>query len=339
MLQTNQEAIHFFVDSTGPKAGGFYLSNFGHLKHRAVLSGWPHSVQQEIFENLRRQARQQGTPCELVFHPLDNTIQGILLPQLSTGAFGFDPDSPFVRGAEALRPQGDLAAYREAMKEARAAFQEARAVHNSQERIYLEHMDFSAADSLGDALVRRLLGHKSGTRPGRESHRFFGAATAEGNLDHIPQVTAGLDCRIFIKGRPGTGKSTLLKKVCAAALRRGCDVEIYHCALDTDSLDLIAVRELGFCLLDSTPPHEYFPAREGDEILDMYARCVVPGTDEAHAGELNKLEGEYKALVQTATGHLKEALEALNRLYESAPKPDPEAVEAEQARLSAELFA
>ena len=135
MLQTNQEAIHFFVDSTGPKAGGFYLSNFGHLKHRAVLSGWPHSVQQEIFENLRRQARQQGTPCELVFHPLDNTIQGILLPQLSTGAFGFDPDSPFVRGAEALRPQGDLAAYREAMKEARAAFQEARAVHNSQERI------------------------------------------------------------------------------------------------------------------------------------------------------------------------------------------------------------
>ena len=222
MLQTNQEAIHFFVDSTGPKVGGFYLSNFGHLKHRAVLSGWPHSVQQEIFENLRRQARQQGTPCELVFHPLDNTIQGILLPQLSTGAFGFDPDSPFVRGAEALRPQGDLTAYREAMKEARAAFQAARAVHNSQERIYLEHMDFSAADSLGDALVRRLLGHKSGTRPGREFHRFFGAATAEGNLDHIPQVTAGLDCRIFIKGRPGTGKSTLLKKVCAAALRRGC---------------------------------------------------------------------------------------------------------------------
>lgn len=329
---------HFFVDSTGPRAGGFYLSNFGHLKNRAALNGWPHSTQAGVFDSLRKAAQQEGIAYELVHHPLDDTLQGILFPEISAGAFGFDADSPQVRGAEALHPSESLLAYREAMSQARAAFTQARTVHNGQERIYLEHMDFDAADSIADGLVKRLMGHKSGTRPGRELHRFFGSATAQGNKDHIPQVIGDIDCRIYIKGRPGTGKSTLLKKVAAAALRRGCDVEIYHCALDVGSLDLVAVRQLGFCLLDSTPPHEYFPTREGDEILDMYARCVVPGTDEAHAGELGKLEGEYKQLVQKATGHLKEAQEALEALYASAPQPDPAAVEAEEARIRKALF-
>lgn len=332
-----QEAVHYFVDSTGPKAGGFYLSNFGGLKNRVAFSGWPHEVQEGIFENLRKMAQQEGAAYELVHHPLNDRVQGIVLPEISGGAFGFDIDAALVRGSGLLLPVEDLRAYRQAMAQARDAFTEARTVHNGQERIYLEHMDFEAADAIAEGLVRRLMGHKSGTRPGREIHRFFGSATAKGSVDHIPQVIGGLDCRIFIKGRPGTGKSTLLKKVAAAALRRGCDTEIYHCALDVGSLDLIAVRQLGFCLLDSTPPHEYFPMREGDEIIDMYARCVVPGTDEAHAGELNKLEGEYKQLVQKATGHLQEAQEALDKLHASQ-QPDPAAVEAEQDRAAQILF-
>lgn len=337
-MPINQEAVHFFVDSTGPNPGGFYDSNFAHLQRRAALSSWPHPVQQGIFESLRQHAQQQGAAFELVHHPLDNTLQGILLPELSAGAFGFDPDSPQVRGAGMLAPQEGLAAYRESTAAARKAFSQAREVHNGQERIYLEHMDFSAADKLCEGLVRRLMGNKSGTRPGREIHRFFGAATAQGNLDYVPQAMAGIECRIYIKGRPGTGKSTLLKRVAAAALRRGYDVEVYHCALDVGSLDMVAVRGLGFCLLDSTAPHEYFPQREGDEILDMYARCVVPGTDEAHAGELNKLEGDYKQLVKEATGHLREAGEALARLYDAQPQPDPAAIEEETERLKAVLF-
>jgi len=330
--------IRFFVDSTGPKAGGFYLSNFGGLKKREILSGWPHTVQEGLFQGLRKAAQQEGIAYELVHHPLDDTIQGIVFPEISAGAFGFDADSPMVRGAEVLQPGGELLACREALAQARAAFTQARTVHNGQERIYLEHMDFAAADNISDSLIRRLLGHKSGTRPGREFHRFFGSATAWGNKDYVPQVIGDIGCRIFIKGRPGTGKSTLLKKTAAAALRRGCDVEVYHCALDVGSLDLVAVRQLGFCILDSTAPHEYFPSREGDEIIDMYARCITPGTDEEHAGELNKLDGEYKRLVQEATSHLKEAHEALERLYASAPQPDPGAIEAEQERIKEALF-
>ena len=44
---------------------------------------------------------------------------------------------------------------------------------------------------------------------------------------------------------------------------------------------MVIVRELGFAIFDSTAPHEYFPSREGDEIIDMYALIVTPGTDES----------------------------------------------------------
>ncbi len=338
-MQAIQEAIHFYTDSTGPNAASFYQSNFSHLQRRVGLSAWPHATQQQVFRNLGQFAQQEGTPFAYVHHPLDDTIQGILLPGLSAGAYGFDADSPQVRGLGLLSPQGELSAYQEALAAARQSFTQARAIHNGQERIYLEHMDFSAADKLAEGLVRRFMGNKSGTRPGQELHRFFGAATASGSKDYIPLVTGGINTRIFIKGRPGTGKSTLLKRVAAAAIRRGCQTEIYHCALDAGSLDLVAVRELDFCLLDSTPPHEYFPSREGDELLDMYARCVVPGTDEAHAGELNRLAGEYQQLTAQAVGHLQEAREALARLEASQPQPDPAAVEQEQKRIMEILFA
>lgn len=338
-MQAIQEPIHFYTESTGPQAPSFYESNFAHLRRRVGLSAWPHAAQQQVFQALGQFARQEGTPFALVHHPLDDTIQGILLPELSAGAFGFDSAAPQVRGAGLLAPQEELAAYQEALAAARQSFTQARAIHNGQERIYLEHMDFPAADQLADSLVRRFMGQKSGTRPGRELHRFFGAATASGSKDYIPQVTGGINTRIFIKGRPGTGKSTLLKRVAAAAIRRGCQTEIYHCALDAGSLDLVAVRELDFCLLDSTAPHEYFPSREGDELLDMYARCVVPGTDEAHAGELNRLDGEYRQLTAQALSHLQEAQEALARLEASQPQPDPAALEQEQKQLIEALFA
>ena len=47
---------------------------------------------------------------------------------------------------------------------------------------------------------------------------------------------------------------------------------------------MVIVRELGFAIFDSTAPHEYFPSREGDEIIDMYALIVTPGTDESMRG-------------------------------------------------------
>jgi len=96
----------------------------------------------------------------------------------------------------------------------------------------------------------------------------------------------------------------MLKKIAAAAANRGFDVEIYHCGFDPDSLDMVVVRELGFTVFDSTAPHEYFPCREGDEIVDLYERAVVPGTDERYAQELEDIKQKYSLNIKEGTSYL-----------------------------------
>jgi hypothetical protein len=96
----------------------------------------------------------------------------------------------------------------------------------------------------------------------------------------------------------------MLKKIAATAAERGFDAEVYHCGFDPNSLDMVIVRELGFAIFDSTAPHEYFPERDSDEVLDMYARCIKPGTDEAYETELNDIRGRYAAKMKESIGHL-----------------------------------
>ena len=72
----------------------------------------------------------------------------------------------------------------------------------------------------------------------------------------------------------------MLKQIAAAGELHGFDLEIYHCGFDPHSLDMIIIRELGLAIFDSTAPHEYFPSRDGDEIIDMYGLLIAEGTDE-----------------------------------------------------------
>ncbi|MBL1704179.1 hypothetical protein ELE02_33765, partial [Klebsiella pneumoniae] len=145
--------------------------------------------------------------------------------------------------------------------------------------------DFNKANELTDELIQKLFTNEGG-KQSTVKHRFLGAATPKGAVDFVPNLTEGLPQRYFIKGRPGSGKSTMLKKLAKVAEEKGFDVEVYHCGFDPNSLDMVIVRELGFAIFDSTAPHEYFPSRGGDEIIDMYDLIVAPGTDEKYATEI-----------------------------------------------------
>ena len=58
----------------------------------------------------------------------------------------------------------------------------------------------------------------------------------------------------YLKGGPGTGKSTLLKKIASAF--SGERVSVYHCASDPHSLDAVVLEDRGVFLADATAPHE-----------------------------------------------------------------------------------
>lgn len=204
------------------------------------------------------------------------------------------------------------------MEKAYGTFSEALKIHDDWEKIYIDSMDFEKADALTQTLIKEFYGNISLNKMSAVKHRFLGAATPKGAVDFVPNLTEDIAKRYFIKGRPGSGKSTMLKKIAQAGRMRGFDVEIYHCGFDPDSIDMVIVRELSIAIFDSTAPHEYFPSREGDEILDLYGDIIEAGTDEVFADKIDEVSKLYKGCMKAATSYLAEAKttkDELSQLY------------------------
>lgn len=331
-------AVHLFAISNVPRHVSYYESNFAPLERCVRLSGYPHCVLEKIISAVYRRAQEENTPAEIVHHCLDNTMQGIILPERSCGVFGFDVYDPEEINYLSDTKDGAIASINENLGRAREIFTKARVFHDEQEKIYIAHMDFNAADRLTKETIHMLFDGKSLDCPGTEVHRFFGAATVDGNVNYIPEVTRDIPKRYLIKGRPGTGKSTFLKKIAQTAVERGFRTEIYHCSLDPDSLDLVAVRELGFCLFDSTAPHEYFPERPEDEIIDIYKTCVTPGTDEKYQAELSESQAAYKEMIASGVAFLKKAKEESDRFDATLPEIDIDVLKQVTQNVLKKLF-
>lgn len=78
--------------------------------------------------------------------------------------------------------------------------------------------------------------------------------------------------RIFvIKGGPGVGKSTFMRKIAEVMLERGYDVEFHCCSSDNGSLDGVVIPAIKVAMLDGTAPHVVDPKNPGavDEIIHL----------------------------------------------------------------------
>ncbi len=89
--------------------------------------------------------------------------------------------------------------------------------------------------------------------------------------------------------------------------KRAADTEVYHCGFDPMSVDMVIVREIGIAIFDSTSPHEYFPERETDEVVDMYVNTITEGTDEKYADSIKQIENKYKENMKLGTFYLQQA--------------------------------
>lgn len=74
-----------------------------------------------------------------------------------------------------------------------------------------------------------------------------------------------------LKGGPGVGKNTMMRKFAQTAMDKGYHVELFHCSGDPDSLDGVRVVERGLVMLDGTAPHVIDPVRPGaaDGIINL----------------------------------------------------------------------
>lgn len=343
----NGTNLHFYAG--GNTAHGFfnlYESSLQGLTHLFVLHGGPGTGKTKLIREVGDHMAQKGYELWFIHSASDNdSLDGVIIPALKVGIVnGTAPrvietelsDEAIVyvdleQAADKHRIsqcKPEIDSLDEKIKQehecAYSGFAEALRIHDEWEAIYIAKMNFQAANDLTEEYIQSLYGDQKLEKVSRVDHRFLGAATPKGAVDFVPNLTAGLK-RYLVKGRAGSGKSTLLKKLAAEGIKRGFNVEIYHCGFDPNSLDMIIVRELGFAIFDSTAPHEYDPDRATDEIVDMYSRCIEPGTDEAHADAIESVKERYSSTMKVSIQHLTNSkifLDELKQIYTSTINSD-----------------
>ncbi len=139
---------------------------------------------------------------------------------------------------------------------------------------------------------------------------FFAAANGYGGFrSYFDTVFKSEDYdKIYvIKGGPGTGKSSFMKKIADRYAAQNCYVERIHCSSDPNSLDGVIVnsRDKRIALLDGTAPHERDAVIVGaiDEIINLGASLDTRFLS-AQRGEITALNKEKKRAYATAYYYL-----------------------------------
>ena len=105
-------------------------------------------------------------------------------------------------------------------------------------------------------------------------HKYFAASnSSNGFVNYYPEVFERADHIYIIKGGPGTGKNSLIKKYALSAQAKGYECEYYYCSSDPQSLDGVLIIGDGRCIgvIDGTAPHVGEPKFPGarEEIINL----------------------------------------------------------------------
>lgn len=332
--------INYFINSNSSRGYvGFFQSNFGGLDSVIRLGGYPSVAASGIISGVCSRAREKGLGVELIHNPLDNTLEGVIVPERKAGVMNYPLYDDGEYHLAAILNDENLGRTRACLASAHRHFASALEIHDKWEKIYISNMNFAAADRLAAETIEKLIGGNKTEKGGVLFDRFFGAATSEGAFDYVENLTTELDRRYFIKGRPGTGKSTFLKRIAESAVAAGFTAEAYHCAFDPNSLDMVILRELNLCVFDSTPPHEYFPSRPGDEVIDIYRAAVADKTDEKYRSEITAIAADYKTEIAKATKQLAKAKRYYDEVQNGyAAKINAESLESVEEKINGVIF-
>lgn len=248
-------------------------------------------------------------------HVIDPKYPGVVESILNFGEY-FDEDKLRESGEE-IKKTIDIKA--KEYKKLYEVLKNAKAIHDKIEKEYIIGMDFEKATNIASSLAKEIVTGE-GNGSGEEIHRFSGALTPTGQAVYYDELTDGIKTKYIIKGRAGSGKSTLMRKVASTAISKGYDVEVYHCGLDPKSLDMVIIRELSVAILDGTAPHVVDPVGN-DKVIDMFEECIDKDIVNEEEGIILAKNKEYKEEIDKAKEifkNIKSLHEKLENVYSSA---------------------
>ncbi|WP_246942021.1 PRK06851 family protein [Bacillus pinisoli] len=304
-----------------------------------ILKGGPGTGKSTFMRKIGLVLMDKGLDLEYLHCSSDNkSIDGIIIPSLKVGIV--DGTAPHIiepKYPGVVEKMVDLGTFRndaylskyksiiisltnDISTNFMAAYQtmkEAKEIHLKKEEIYVASMDFEKANAITDDLLRSIFStpFEKDKNP-KVIKRFFGAATPNGAVNFIDNITEDLSKRYIIKGRPGSGKSTLMKKIGKRAEAEGLSVEYYPCAFDPNSIDMVIIPTLSVAVVDGTAPHVVDPFRLDDIVVDMFRLCMDTSVEETHKKEIGELNMAYQNKMTLATNFLSEAKRLHDRLEE-----------------------
>ena len=137
---------------------------------------------------------------------------------------------------------------------------------------------------------------------------YLGANTPNGFVSYFEGMTDTVSRLYIIKGGPGCGKSTAMKRVAAMCETAGMAVQRIWCSSDAESLDGVYLPEIDTLYVDGTAPHVIEPkcpgARDGivnfGDYWDMHALTARRAEIEAVSREVSRCYARMYAYLRAA---------------------------------------
>jgi len=199
--------------------------------------------------------------------------------------------------------------------------------------------DAAALHALAEELVHEVLGSAPPRRrPGRVRPLFASAITPGGCRHGMDTIFAPLSRRYVLCGPRGTGKGTIVRRLREEAVRRGYDVETFHCGLDPHREEHLVIPELGVGVTTGEPPHTSCEPRGGDVVLDT-TEAVDAGSLARALDDLNTAQDLSERSLELAVGWLARAKtlhDELEQFY--APHTDFAAIDDLRGEVLAQIY-
>ncbi|MEG1205372.1 MAG: hypothetical protein RSD74_02955 [Angelakisella sp.] len=150
---------------------------------------------------------------------------------------------------------------------------------------------------------------------------FLGANSSQGFVSRFDQLGDPEDnwrCTV-IKGGPGTGKSSLMKRLAAAMDEKCSVIEEIYCSSDVNSLDGVIFPDLKLSIADGTPPHALEPQYPG-AYESLFSVCDCWDETKLHQNRksIMELSGKCAGLHKSAASYLYAAGSLITQLQSIA---------------------
>lgn len=301
-----------------------------------ILKGGPGGGKSSFMRWIAKEMLDRGYSVELHFCSSDpGSLDAVCFPELNialldgTAPHATDPQYPgavdeiinlsYWDDANLKQHRSEIIATKQQIS---AFFQSAyrylaaaKSVHDNWEAQVSLCQDFGWVNQIASHLEKKLFRDTPvAANVGTERHLFGSAITPRGPMEYFDSLIGLMERKILIKGQPGTGKSTLLKRIGHEARIRGYKVEYYHSPLEPDKVEHILLPELDIAIATSNELFSYH-ASDIEQVIDLDNGLDEEGLRK-QAEDIEQDKAMFFQLFNQAIGRLKQAMALHNRLEE-----------------------